>query len=497
MERIKFIDSIRELLRDMSAAQKDAWILTKAKLLSESEQQDFILSLKGEKIITYMPAEEDIEAFCQKVQNGDIYVEYETHYREFDSFGRYMDDWEAMYLDPQDAFSFLNRTFQGCHDLIILGEYDLAGSILDKVCRLEFQVEESEDSEDFQGDSTFTIAAAEGEQLLSMKAREIGRDWIQALLLGSGNDESPEFAAKLMDIFSFDLCKQLRISDFHVSISETLLGFLECQLEQEKEQFSAELAKFSDTRRYWREQYTLKSDMARAAHLLLDIRKKCRQQSGRPEELEKTSDLKASWKQIDELLQTLSYYEGYTDDQLEVEEVRRICEALIKKGRLGDEDWSMRKAILKDMVYHHYYKSCNCYEPLKQLSEQIYTTDDEILEFADMLNEGGYYTREAAELYRQHGRMERYIDYLKSHLGKSSRDYLELIEYYCGEGKEEEARKIAERGLKACKDDLTGLFIFLLRDAQSRKDEEAFKKLYASAKRRKHVNTAQVIAAIK
>ena len=146
MEKDHFISRIEEQLQKMSEAQKDAWILTKAKLLPEPEQQDFMLSLNGEKMIGYMPAEFEIQQFCEKVRKGDICVEYETHYCEFDSDGRYKDDWEVHHNDPSHAFSFLNRTFCGCHDLIRLGEYDSAGRILDQVCGLGFQVVEADEA---------------------------------------------------------------------------------------------------------------------------------------------------------------------------------------------------------------------------------------------------------------------------------------------------------------------------------------------------------------
>lgn len=51
-----------------------------------------------------------------------------------------MDDWEVYHNDPHHAFSFLDRVFDGCHDLMRLEEYELAGKIVDKVCCLEFQV---------------------------------------------------------------------------------------------------------------------------------------------------------------------------------------------------------------------------------------------------------------------------------------------------------------------------------------------------------------------
>ena len=40
-----------------------------------------------------MPSQGEIQELCEKVEHGDIYLEYETHYYEFDDDGRYMDDW--------------------------------------------------------------------------------------------------------------------------------------------------------------------------------------------------------------------------------------------------------------------------------------------------------------------------------------------------------------------------------------------------------------------
>ena len=160
MDYEEFMDCVGQMLRELPPARKDAWILEQAKMAPKSVWQDFIMSLTGEKKIIYMPTEAEIEAFCKKVQEGEIYVEYETHYYEFDSEGRYMDDWKIWHNDPQGAFPFLDRAFKGCHELLRLGEYKSARTILDKICRLGFQVAEAEDTEDFVDDSPYTIAEA-------------------------------------------------------------------------------------------------------------------------------------------------------------------------------------------------------------------------------------------------------------------------------------------------------------------------------------------------
>lgn len=498
MEKDSFIAHIYRQLKKMSMEQKDEWILTRAKLLLESEQQDFIMSLSGEKKIEYMPTRSDIDNFCEEVKNGDIYIEYETHYYEFGPDGRYMDDWKVQHNDPEGAFTFLDRVFRGCHDLIRLGEYNLAGQILDKVCRLEFKVVEAEDSEsgDFVEGSLFTIADAQRENLLSVKGWEIAYDWIETLLLGESNNECMEFAGKLVNVLCLELCEKVQVSDFSANISKELLDFIEKVLEREIETICADLEKITDKSRYWRENRRLEKSKTRRQHLLLDIRKNCRKQENNIlDESKHVSVLQASWEQICEMINILRY-ERYIDDQPEIEEIWNICQALVKRNRFGEEEWKIRKNILKDMVEHEYYDYYGCCDPMKELAAKLYITNAETLEYADLLSGYYYYAREAADLYRQYGRMDRYIQYLETHLEKSSREYVELIQCYCNDGNKAGAREVAEQGLKRCKDDLTELFIFLLQDARNAGNEVRYKKFYASAKRRQKADINRIEKAL-
>jgi len=187
-----FIKQVEEQLSKMSEAEKEVWILSQARLLSEREQQDFLMSLSGEKKIIYMPSQREIEEFCEKVESGEIYLEYETHYYEFDNDGRYMDDWEVWHNDPLGTVPFLNRIFKGCHDLLILNEYKTVADILDRVCGLEFKVVEAEESEDFEDDSPFTVVDADEERMLSVDIRDIGIDWVISVVRMADKWESLE-----------------------------------------------------------------------------------------------------------------------------------------------------------------------------------------------------------------------------------------------------------------------------------------------------------------
>lgn len=405
MERMMFIDQVKEQLEKMSESEKDEWILKRAKLLSESEQQGFFMSLTGEKTITYMPSKAEIEDFCEKVQNGDIYVEYEAHYYEFDEDGRYLDDWKVWHNDPQKTFPFLNRIFAGCHDLIILGEYKTVADILDMVCRLEFQVELSDDSEDCAEDELFTLPVAEKEHLLSVRTSEIGIDWISALLYVNDFDDF-DFAEKLIGIFELELCKKLNPVDFSESISEGLLQRMENLLEEEIRRDKEALAEVSAKAKSWREEYRIEKKLARRKELLLNIQEQCKKQKKVSTKQKQVSVLRSSWKQICGLFDILEF-EPYIDDQWEIEEVWKISEALIKHGKFEDEDWQLRKKILKSIINHGYYDHFGCYDPMKNLSEKLCTSNEEYLEFADILYP--YYAKKAARMYQQYGRMEKCV----------------------------------------------------------------------------------------
>ena len=309
--------------------------------------------------------------------------------------------------------------------------------------------------------------------------------------MDSKGEDGLKFAGKFLAILQSELCGKLNPSDFVGLISENLLNNIEEILEKEIKEIDIGLDRFSDVRKYWREKNALEKKRARNQHLLLDIRKNCRKQEKDAEKLGKVSILDVSWKQIRELLRTLNY--GKTmDTRLEIDEISNICQALVKSGKLEEEDWEIRKEILREAVSHEYYGCYGCYDPMKKLAEKLYITDEETLEFADLLNERETYAREAADLYRQYGRIGKYVTYLETHLDRSSKEYVELIQCYCDAGNNVRACEIAEQGLKQCKDDLTEFFIFLLRETKASNDEEQYKKLYASAKRRKMVDIVRI-----
>lgn len=490
-----FIKQVEEQLNRMSEAEKEEWILSQARLLEEREQQDFLMSLSGEKKIIYMPSQREIEEFCEKVKSGEIYLEYETHYYEFDDNGRYMDDWKVWHNDPLGAMPFLNRTFKGSHDLLILSEYRAVADILDRVCGLEFKVAEAVDSEDFEDDSPYTVADADKEGLLSVNIRDVGIDWVTSVIKMKDKWDSLELANLLLKIFNQPICRKINPSILiGEAIPEDLFSCMLNILNAEISRAEAMDSNMFSEVVYSHEKFMFEKSLRRKQEIALDIRLKCIEPVQKKSQ-QKVSILASSWEQIKELIEQLRY-ERYIDDQWEIEEVWKICEYLIKRGKLEQEDWELRKNILNDIIKNDYYNNYSCYDPMFELSEKICSKPEEFLAFAGILDESGYYKKKAAYLYHQYGRDDKYVSYLEAHLEKESETCVALIKYYMEHNNFDGARQVAEQGLEKCKDDLTDIFIFLLTDAKKNKDEGRYKKFYSSAKRRRSVDIIQIDEAL-
>lgn len=271
-----FIDLVKEQLCKMSEAEKEAWILTQAKLLAEYEQQSFLMSLSGEKKVMYMPGQGEIEDFCEKVENGDIYLEYETHYYEFSNDGRYIDDWDAWHNDPFRAMDFLNRVFRGCHDLLLLNDYRTVVKVLDRVCYLEFKVTESEDSEDFEDDSPFTLEDAAEEAMLSTNVSDIGKDWVTAYVELADNWDSTELAKRLVEVFKHPICNKLNPSlliekEIPKDLFRNMFDILNVLVLELESQF----INLSSKAIFSHDKYIYEKKLKRQKELLMNIQTKC------------------------------------------------------------------------------------------------------------------------------------------------------------------------------------------------------------------------------
>lgn len=491
-----FLLQIKTQLTQMSEAKKDTWLLSQIKLLSEETQKGILQSLTGVKKIIDMPTAEEIDEFCERAEKGELYFEYEKHYYEFDDDGRYMDDWKIWHNDIFHVVPFLDRVFAGCRDLLRLEEYEDVSKILGRVCELQFPVKKAEDSEDYPEKDFFTLREADEEGMFLRKLSDVGEDWIRAVTRLTEGQDDRNRGQKLLKMFEHPACLKVKpriLSE--EGVSQEIFTKMAAISEREIADLELFIEKKSQEGAYYREVYKMQSVLDRKKEILLDIRVKCLKAISTNIQRGELK-LEASWKQILEGIKWLSY-EKYIDDQPEIDEIQDICEALIRHGQLGQEDWKVRKKVLSDIIQNQYYEYYNCGDIMEELAEKLCTNREEHLICADIMDATDSYKEKAAYLYYKYGKDDKYVSYLEAHLGRESKEYAALITYYQEHCCQEDARRVAELGLERCREDLTAIFICLLSEAYKRGDQNRYKKLYASAKRRKHVDIEKINKVLK
>ncbi len=211
------LDKIKNQLELMTEEEKDAWFLSQMKLLAAREQENYYKSMCGVKKVTYMPEYSEIADFCDKVHNGYIALEYETHYVEFDEFGHFHDDWEYDFYDPHCAMRFVTSVVDGCHDLIRLEEYDTALEILDNIISLEFAVEDHPDTDDCCEYEHMDLNNAIDEGILSINRERLLYDYIEACChMSKSTADIADKIAALLEIEIFWSCN----TDLSTAISK-------------------------------------------------------------------------------------------------------------------------------------------------------------------------------------------------------------------------------------------------------------------------------------
>ncbi|WP_416328870.1 hypothetical protein [[Clostridium] innocuum] len=482
-----YLYKVKAQLKKMSLEEKDAWILTRAKLISNNKQNDFLMSLSGTKKIIDMPTLDDIDTLCTRIETGDIYLEYVTHYHEFDEDGRYMDDWVVWYNDPFSILPMMGRIFAGCHQLVVLEEYQTVYDLLSRIFELKFFIQEGEDSEDAPEEDYIELSDSKIEEELSYDLDKAATDWIISFMYLTTEQSDKNRAEKLIIMLETSICKNLKpriLKD--LGGSEKLFVSMQSALEiaiADLETKKTEILKSGNRNRKF---FEIEDKLTRSNELLTDIRMRCLERK-KEEQIE--SLLEDRWNDVCEVVEWLSF-EKYIDDQPEIDTVLEICEELVQSDEIQYDDWQLRKKVITDIVEHDYYDCLGASDIMDELAEKLCTNDEEYLIYADIL-----YTyrneEKAAFIYNQHGREDKYITYLENHLGSEQKNYNALITYYNLHNQKDDAIRVAQLGLKKCKDDLTDIFIFLL--LHTRENDAAwFEKLFASAKRRKNVDMNKI-----
>lgn len=481
-----FYKKIQKQLNCMTEAEKDSWILSQAKILPTWEQEGFYKSICGTKKVINMPERDEITAFNEKVRNGDISVEYETHYVEFDDYGHFHDDWEHDFYDPKHAMSFISSVIKGCHDLIVLEEYEDAFLILDDIIGLQFAIIDHPDTDDTCEDEYMDLDMAVHEGILSIDRDDLLRDYIESCRRSvKDNSIAAEKIVAALEMELFENCK----TNVCITIvpNDPLLSEIKKKLKDDLDRYEKEFADKSKKDKYYWGEYR---DKARIRHIsvLIEYFGKIGKKPKKPKE----SFLRGTWSQISELIMDLED-EPYIDDQVQIEEIWNIVEALLKRGGFEKEPWEVKESILEEIYDNDYYDYYGVYDPMKDLANAICTTREENLKRAEIMMKAGrrYLGVDAAKLYRKLGEEDKCAEYFEKHLGREEEPYEILLDYYKDRDRKK-AVEIASLAIQKCQKDQTPFFVFLLQDAKERKDEAAFKKLMQSVHRRRAVKSSIV-----
>ena len=435
-----------------------------------------------------MPERSEITEFCKKVRNGNVSVEYETHYVEFDDYGHFHDDWEHDFYDPDHAMSFISYVIKGCHDLIVLEEYETAFEILDEIVGLEFAIEDHPDTDDTCEDEFMDLDMAAHEGILSLNRDDLLRDYIESCRHSS--EDSRYVAEKIVSALEMELFKDCR-TYYCITITEKdpLLAELKKKLEEDLKQLEKEFAEKSKKDKYYWGEFR---DKERIRHINALI--ECLGKIGKKEKKPIESFLRGTWSQISDLISDLMD-EPYIDDQVQIEEIWNIVEALLKRGGFEKEPWEVKEHILEEIYENDYYDYYGVYDPMKDLANVLWSNKEENLKRAEIMMKAGrgYLGAEAAKLYRELGEEDKCAEYFENHLGKEEEPYEILVDYY-KKRDHEKAVEFATMAIQKCQKDQTPFFLFLLQDAKDREDEVTFKKLLRSAHRRRAVKSAEVDA---
>ena len=441
-----FINKLQKQLDNMTEEEKDQWILTQAKLLSEHKQESFYQSICGKKMVMNMPGIDEIAAFCDRVERGEIVMQYETHYIEFDDFGDYHDEWEHDFHDPDHAMN--------------------------------------PDTDDCCADASMDLEMAIDERLISIDRNDLLEDYIRSCK--HALKDGAQAVGHIVSALSAPLFKNCEIDDPDLFLADDpLLPEIKTRLHEERQKLLSLLARTDEQDYLAIYQYK---------HQILNIsRWTCFfEEIGKEQEQSEPSLLTSAWSDIQDLIERLSY-EPYMDDQLEIEEIYLIIEDLIQRGEFEQEPWEVKEPILSQIYQNNYYTDYCVEDPMEELAAAICSTREEQLKCADLMMQidDDEIRRKAAKLYRQVGDLEQCARYYEDYQGKEAEPYEILIEYY-KDADREKAVRIAESAIQRCKIDQTSFFLFLLQDAKDTGDEQRFKKLMQSARRRKAVNMEKI-----
>ncbi|WP_411680054.1 hypothetical protein [Clostridium thailandense] len=211
----EFIKAVDEKLSTMSESEKEKWIHNLARTIQEDERCKFLNSLNGENnSVEIIQDIKEIQEWCEKIQNGDIY--FECSYSEVYGENYWRDD-SYEYRDTYEIGKKLTSAFQIAEDLLYQKEYEKAFDIYQLLIDMVFQAYDSDSEETMD----LGIEELVDENLVSLNLKKIVLNLLYAKYQTSNGKD------RVQGIYSYiklNISKDIKLEEFFTVGPEELAG---------------------------------------------------------------------------------------------------------------------------------------------------------------------------------------------------------------------------------------------------------------------------------
>lgn len=200
-----YITAVETQLSQMTETQKTDWIFAQARTVEENQREEFLDALSGKKKLCTELKPDEIFAWCNQVEEGEIYLKTEEY--EYYEEGAWESDWRVEYHDVFGIVPFLKKALNTCYQLLWQKEYHSTFQLLDRICRLEFHTDEEDD---FYYDEGLTVETLADEGLFSIDFKKLSLCLLYACYQISTGQERIE---KLYDYLKWKQCSEIVMTD--------------------------------------------------------------------------------------------------------------------------------------------------------------------------------------------------------------------------------------------------------------------------------------------
>ncbi|KAJ50003.1 hypothetical protein BD780_000822 [Clostridium tetanomorphum] len=211
----EFIKAVDKKLATMDEREKEKWIHNLARTIQENERCKFLNSLNGENNCGEIIYDiKEIQEWCEKIQNGDIY--FECSYCEV--YGEnYWRDYSYEYYDTYEIGKKLTFAFQVAEDLLYQKKYEKASVLYNLLIDMVFQAYDSDSEEIME----LGIEELVDENLVSLNLKKIVLNLLYAKYQTSNGEE------RVQAIYSYiklNISRDIKLEEFFTIGTEELVG---------------------------------------------------------------------------------------------------------------------------------------------------------------------------------------------------------------------------------------------------------------------------------